>query len=276
MRSEGEACVRGRREWRVCPGRFLLSIAAFGTPLLCFRITDVTSRQKMRKGAITLAISGCMSRSLAALCRKIWDAFAPLASCRGSRRTCEKRGVGCSPHECSTGRDVAASRRGGKSRFWKLRRTLSTFGHIAMECRRKSCHWGVRMHENFSVCSAPGHVRASLSVVTVDSKVGGEPGLVTLVIAVSVGLFIQNWDRGVEVLNVALEFVGLGEREAGEASPPSSRGESLACGNSRCYSFDVLASDWHVPFVCDEHRIFEENSGRCGTRMPSAALLWVS
>eukprot|EP00752_Nemacystus_decipiens_P011287 g10030.t1 len=40
-------------------------------------------------------------------------------------------------------------------------------------------------------------------------KIGGRPGLATLVMAVCVGLFVQNWDRALDLLNQALELVGV-------------------------------------------------------------------
>ncbi|CAM9323201.1 unnamed protein product [Ectocarpus sp. 6 AP-2014] len=40
-------------------------------------------------------------------------------------------------------------------------------------------------------------------------KVGGSPGLATLVMAVAVGLLVQNWDRGLDLLNLGLDLVRL-------------------------------------------------------------------
>lgn len=50
-------------------------------------------------------------------------------------------------------------------------------------------------------------------------QVGGKPGLATLVIAVSVGLFIQNWDRGVDVLTMGLDMLGLAPSSSEAPSP---------------------------------------------------------
>lgn len=58
-------------------------------------------------------------------------------------------------------------------------------------------------------------------------QVGGKPGLATLVMAVSVGLFIQNWDRGVDLLTLGLELVGLSPPETMTAPPPPTRGKLL-------------------------------------------------
>lgn len=49
------------------------------------------------------------------------------------------------------------------------------------------------------------------------SQIGGKPGLATLVMAVCVGLLVQNWDRGLDLLNLGLELLGV---SADSAQPP--------------------------------------------------------
>lgn len=70
---------------------------------------------------------------------------------------------------------------------------------------------------------------------------GGQPGLATLVIAVSVGLFIQNWDRGVDILTLALDSVGLSQSEVREVPPslPSAARGKLPIGYVREISVRV-------------------------------------
>lgn len=60
------------------------------------------------------------------------------------------------------------------------------------------------------------------------SQIGGRPGLATLVLAVGVGLFVQNWDRA---LDLGLELVGV--RLDGAPSSNGRRKYWMDCGAGR-------------------------------------------
>ncbi|CAM9986619.1 unnamed protein product [Scytosiphon promiscuus] len=73
---------------------------------------------------------------------------------------------------------------------------------------------------------------SAVSVVAV-WKVGGRPGLFTLVMAVVVGLFIQNThDRGQNILKLGLELVGINPDSAQPRSPGRHRTASYASNRS--------------------------------------------
>lgn len=55
----------------------------------------------------------------------------------------------------------------------------------------------------------PGRVKWRVYLFDLFSQIGGRPGLATLVMAVCVGLFVQNWDRALDLLNLGLELVGV-------------------------------------------------------------------
>eukprot|EP00903_Cladosiphon_okamuranus_P007032 g6837.t2 len=62
-------------------------------------------------------------------------------------------------------------------------------------------------------------------------KIGGKPGLATLVMAVCVGLFVQNWDTALDLLNQGLDLVGL--RLDGVQPMSSGRQRSASYASSR-------------------------------------------
>lgn len=61
---------------------------------------------------------------------------------------------------------------------------------------------------------------SAVSIVVV-WKIGGKPGIATLVVGVCVGLFVQNWDRGFDVFSLGLELVGMGPESS--EPPPTAR-----------------------------------------------------
>lgn len=87
--------------------------------------------------------------------------------------------------------------------------TLSTVAHWTYHLLVQKC-------DRFKT-----YIRISIVFGVNPSQVSGKPGLITLVIAVSVGLFIQNWDRGVDVLTMGLEMVGLAPPTSSEAPSPA-------------------------------------------------------
>lgn len=64
-------------------------------------------------------------------------------------------------------------------------------------------------------------------------------------IAVSVGVFIQNWERGVDLLVMVLDMVGLSAAESSEAAPPA-RGE----WHARCQSIVEMRSRISFSSTC--------------------------
>lgn len=54
-------------------------------------------------------------------------------------------------------------------------------------------------------------------------QIGGKPGLATLVMAVCVGLLVQNWDSGLDLLNLGLELMGVSSDSTHPPSPAGRR-----------------------------------------------------